>query len=358
MLSLSTLKQSYYEAHDERLKLLNDVNDYTIYTHFIGREIKCGEFINSPIRYDETPSFNIYYPRHQKWDGQMLFKDYSGPSGNVFQFVHHWAKYNENISLNTNKEIVMYIKEKLSLETELKPYIVASPEKLDAKVYNISILPRFSSKHIEYLSELGIDPDFARDIYKVYPCEYLMNEYSQVIHDFRGTVTFAYVIFDKFKLYQPNVENFIKFFNHCPSDYIQGYEQCRMDVKDVLIITKSMKDILVIQSHTDRWYDIISPHGEGYNIPEHWINWYLQYDRIVIMYDPDEAGIKGANRLRKAIKRNSLYRGQQVDVRFIWNAPRILKKGKYIVPIKDTADYRYLYGGERTRKQLKTLLDG
>lgn len=356
MLSFNDLQKAAYEALDPRLQLLAEVNDYAIYSHFIGREIKCREFISSPLRPDNNPSFNIYYARHPKWTDQILYKDFSGLSGNVFSFVENWAVYNESINLKTIFETVNYIREKMKLDSGTIDRRTVTPEKISASTYHVSVYPNYLSGHLEFMYDLGVDPNFAQNTYFVYACEYLMNEHDQVIKSFHGTVTFAYVIFDKFKLYQPFETNFQKFFNCCTSDYVQGFQQCKVTGQDTLIITKSMKDILVIQSHTEEWWDIIAPHGEGYNLNDAWIRWYLLYNRIILMYDPDLAGINGMNKARKAIKAHPNYRGQKIEVRFVWNGPRILKSGKMVVPVKDCADYRLIYGKEKMTNRLTEIL--
>jgi len=356
MLSFDDMRKAAFEANDPRLQLLSEINDYSIYTHFIGREVKCREFISSPIRLDDHPSFNMYYAKKPKWDDQILYKDFSGLSGNVFSFVEQWALYNESINLLNIFGTVKYIREKMNLDSGEIVRKVVNPEKLDSKNYLISVYAKYQRQHLEFFHDLGIDLALAQETYFVYGCEFLMNEYQQVIQRFRGTVTFAYIIFDKFKLYQPYEENFIKFFNHCPSDYVQGYQQCKVTGQGELVITKSMKDILVIQSHTEKWVDVIAPHGEGYNISEEWITWYLQYPRIILMYDPDLTGIKGMNKLRKAIYKHPNYRGQEVAIRFIYKGHRILKCGKMHLPVKDCADYRIIYGRDKTRNRLKEIL--
>lgn len=356
MVSFSSLRKAAFEANDPRLQLLTEINDYSIYTHFIGREVKCSELISSPIRQDDHPSFNIYYAKKPKWDEQILYKDFSGLSGNVFSFVEQWAVYNESTNLKTIFEIVKYIRDKMSLDSGEMIRRVASPEKLDTSNYKVLVYPKYPKKQVEYLTDLGIDLVLAQDTYLVYGCEFLMNEWQQVIARFQGTVTFAYIIFDKFKLYQPYDENFMKFFTACPGDYVQGFQQCRVIGQSSLIITKAMKDILVIQSHTDEWWDIIAPHGEGYNTSDAWIQWYLNYRRIILMYDPDLTGIRGMNKLRKLIYNHPNYSGQEVVIRFISETGRILKNGKMVFPVKDCSDYRLIYGGERTKKRLQTIL--
>lgn len=359
MFNFSTLKREYLEANDHRLNLLAETNDYTIFTHFIGKDIKPGEFIHSPIRVDATPSFNIYYPKNPKWDGQMMYKDYSKDSGNVFKFVQSWAMYNENVYLTENKEIVEYIREKLGMGSGEICTRKSAPVAKDTKSYLLSNYDKYQKQHIEYLDDICIDKELAYNTYYVLPCLYLMNEHQQVLQNFKNTITFSYSLPRRdggqgFKLYQPYEENFIKFFIHTDADIPQGFWQCRGT--DTLIINKALKDILVVQSNIDEWVDMVAPHGEGYAVGPYWISWFLTYKRIIIMYDPDLAGISGMNKLKRALKASPDYKGQEIVFKFICDQKRVLRKDKLEVPVKDCADYALLYGKEKIRKRLKEIL--
>ena len=59
--------------------LLDKVDDYTIYSYYLG-PFKPGKLMNSPLRSDDKmPSFAIFATK----DGALLFKDHgTGVSGN------------------------------------------------------------------------------------------------------------------------------------------------------------------------------------------------------------------------------------------------------------------------------------
>ena len=64
--------------------LLSKLDDYTIYSYYIG-EFKPGRLMNSPLRPDDKiPSFAIF----QSKKGDLLFKDHgTGEAGNALKFV-------------------------------------------------------------------------------------------------------------------------------------------------------------------------------------------------------------------------------------------------------------------------------
>jgi hypothetical protein len=72
------------------------------------------------------------------------------------------------------------------------------------------------------------------------------------------TLTFAYVVFNKIKLYRPEEAPDFKWRNTCPGHYIQGLKQMndRKSNNDTLIITKSLKDVMVFYEFIGDRYDV------------------------------------------------------------------------------------------------------
>lgn len=326
-------------------KILEVVNDYTIYCHLLGFEVGIGELIRSPLREDTKPTFNIFPPSKPRWEGQLLYKDYNGDTGNVWSFVKQYARVIDSMILISQDEIADYVSAKLGNGEIVKREFNA--EEFDLNKERFISCGAWTEYHYEFWEELGVSMEML-GLYDIRPCYYLMDENDKIIKDFKYARTYAYILFDKYKLYQPEERNFVKFYNQCPKDYMQGYAQCR-GTSDTLCVTKAMKDILVYQSHSDEWIDIIAPHGEGYIIDENWIAWMLTYKHIVIIFDPDLAGVRGANRLKKALKAHPDYNGQTIRIEFT-SYRRILKRGKWVAPMKDAADFRLVYGEEATRK--------
>jgi hypothetical protein len=68
---------------------------------------------------------------------------------------------------------------------------------------------------------------------------------------------------------------------------------------DTLIITKSLKDVMVFYEFIGDRYDVIAPHSETYILQRPSKVFICQYTKIIIIYDFDLAGVTGANKLRK-----------------------------------------------------------
>jgi hypothetical protein len=109
------------------------------------------------------------------------------------------------------------------------------------------------------------------------------------------------VVFNKIKLYRPEEAPDFKWRNTCPGHYIQGLKQMndRKSNNDTLIITKSLKDVMVFYEFIGDRYDVIAPHSETYFYRDLLKSLFAKYKKIIIIYDFDLAGVTGANKLRK-----------------------------------------------------------
>ena len=344
----------------ERLKkrsaneLLGELDDYSIYCHFIGEEVMPGQLICSPLRIDRKPTFNIFYPDRPRWEGQLLYKDFNGETGNVFTFIQKYAAIYDCTILDTNQEAILYAQQKMKGSTMAKTNNLETPGH-KGKKYNFQKFAQMPPEHLEYWEDIGATKDLL-EIYGVVAAEYLLDgETFKIIKSFHRTLTFGYIIGDRFKLYQPDEENFKKFFNTCPRGYYQGYGQCTHNYGEFLLITKAMKDIIVFQAYTDSWIDIIAPHGEGYSTPDNWLEFMLRYKKIIIVFDFDLAGIKGIKRLTGELRSSRFYRGNEIIYRFV-GTKRNMKRGKMVCPLKDIADYRLYSGHTKTKLRVNEML--
>jgi len=103
------------------------------------------------------------------------------------------------------------------------------------------------------------------------------------------------------KIYSPlNVKDKGKWGGDAKEYDIQGLEQLNF-LTDTLIITKSMKDVMVLYN---MGYEAISFNGEGYRLKnlnksqlKDLVNILKNYKYIYILYDDDPAGNLGADRL-------------------------------------------------------------
>lgn len=317
-------------------KLFDVVSSYDIYCEFIGEEVEVGKQILSPIRQDSRPTFLLFIPEDKD---EVFFKDFAWRGGNVFTFVRLFALYQENIILSSRYELIYYIDNKLGLNLfsgNKKSTIVR--RNIDASFYTSKRVIKFKSREftkrdILYWSKYHISKETLK-LFDVRSVHKLLDENNIVKYTVpQSTLTFAYVIFDKLKLYRPeDVEKF-KWRNTCPSHYYQGLQQIiKLKTNNKkLIWTKALKDVMVFYEFLNEDYDIIAPHGETYIPTDKFLkSLFSKYDEIIIIYDFDRAGVAGANQLRKRDKR--------FKVKFV-STNRLKINGRITTIDKDISDY-------------------
>lgn len=326
------LLENLYNKIVDRSSILNLVDEYTLYCYYLNAEVEINQVTLSPIRTskaDSLPSFRIFYGRA----GKLYWYDHGlgGKGGDVFDLVKILFtldsfqdainKINQDFELGWQSKTVNGKR----LDT-LKP-IIRDPADIDAICHD-----EFTLKGISYWRDYGI----SREILQ----EYNVRQVKYVLLDRRfksaDELSFSYRIGKFLKIYQPHSVDH-KFINNYPPNYVEGLFQLmqRKDRRtDLLIITKSTKDIMVLRT---LGFDAIAPKAENNPIPQFLLDTVEGlYDEVVTLFDPDEAGTRARARYK---------------YRSICHIPEP-ERG-----IKDTADYMKIYGADRTRTEIFRLLN-
>lgn len=147
---------------------------------------------------------------------------------------------------------------------------------------------------------------------------------------------YSYEINGKFKIYRPlNPTKYGKWISTTKAEDIQGLAQLP-DKGTLLIITSSMKDLLVLKT---LGYNAIALGGEGNRIPAKILDYlYACFTEILVFYDNDEAGINYGRKFSSEIGSEYVY------------IPLKYKE-------KDISDFISIYGIDQTRCLLKKLID-
>jgi len=330
-------------------KLLDEISDYDIYCELIGYDVEIGKPIISPIRTDDdVPSFSLFIPTKipNPRPEELWWRDFRDGSGDVFKFVREFAKVHYGAILDTRYKVVEFLDSLLDLgliKGENKKKYKKREIDYDRIKESKEIL--FSSREftlpdLVYWAKVGVDVELLRR-YDVRSIKYFLDdEYNIKKKVGYYTLAYAFVIYDKVKVYMPKKPSGQKWRSTCPSEYIQGWQQ--LEGKDVLIITKSMKDILVFKAFMD--VDVIAPQGEGMGFTEAQIEFIKKnYGRIFVVFDYDEAGKIGAKKI-----------AEQVGGRIVWVSTDILE-GEEKPRDKDISDYAENHGLRKTLGHLKEM---
>ncbi len=263
--------------------ILSKVTEYDIYEKYLGK-FKVGMIYNSPFRKDKNPSFGLYYARKSK---QLLFKDHgTGDCGNIIKFVSLYT------GLTNYNDILKDIINKLN---------ITSSTKLDkTKLYSPStdtvigiVRQSFSQNDLNYWNNFGITEKTLK-LYDVFAIKYyLCNGIVKGIYKDENPM-YAYKVYNNFKIYRPLADKYTKWRNNLTEYDIQGFKQLPKK-GDILFITKSLKDVMVLH---EMGYPAISPSSESTFIPKDALEDVLKrFKRIFILFDRDISGVKQSRKL-------------------------------------------------------------
>lgn len=308
--------------------ILSRTTEYDIFSYYLGHSFIVNSKFNSPLRKDKDPSFGIFV---SKITNSLLFKDQGiGESGNCFKFVQLIE------SLSTYREALEKVNNDLNLGL-----LSRSKKGIDVK-YNykssrtkIEIKTRyFTENDDKYWNQYNISRETLKQ-YRVKPISYIwVNNTLLPWRYSKEYPMYAYQVYNKFKIYRPKNANKEKWLTNCTLYDVQGYEQLP-ESGELLIITKSLKDVMVLNELN---YTSISANSENSIIPKKIMrDLKKRFKNIIIFFDNDNSGIKGAEKFCKTYN--------------LKNIKISTDKG-----VKDISDFIKKYGKKQTEEYLEKLL--
>lgn len=266
--------------------LLSKIDDYDIYAYYMGN-FTIGKLYNSPLRTDDKiPSFAIFKGRR----GNLMFKDHgSGESGNAISFI----KLIDHITDQTALE-----KQLLKIIRSTKPTEIRNRTVVRSTDYTVDIgvvRQPFTKIDIDYWNQFNISLDTLNK-FQVFSIKYyLSNNIVKGIYKDENPM-YAYKVFDKFKIYRPLASKYTKWRTNLTTSDVQGLAQIP-EKGDLLIITKSLKDVMVLY---EMGYAAISAASETTFIPEDILSKLKEkWKYIILLYDRDKAGMQNARKYSK-----------------------------------------------------------
>jgi len=314
-------------------ELLKRVTEYDIYHHYLGNKLKIGRVMSSPFHEDKHPSFGIF----KSSNGTLLWKDQAtGETGNVLTFVKKIENF-YNISQALKLIYDKFIKGVISQTKEglyIKDYYENTNRILSIQRQN------FTKNDDAYWGKYLISRETLKK-FNVYPISlFWIDDYISPLKYQKDSPMYAYKIFDKFKIYRPYSEfKKDKWRTNCSSIDIQGFEQLPAS-GELLIITKSLKDIMVLH---ELGYTSVALQSENDRL-DHKIykNLSDRFKRIVILFDNDEPGKVSAAKL-----------AEKYNIKYCFIDSSLFNLYK----VKDVSDHISVFGKEKTIELLKTLIN-
>ena len=275
--------------------LLSKNTEETYMTTYLGIPVSKGLVI-SPLRSDKKPTASFY--RNRK--GELIFHDF-GTSfhGNFIDVVMYFNQCSYVKALQIIAEDFGYI-EKTS--DRPKQAIKISNDKIETKTETvIQIEPQeFTEGELKWWKSFGISQKTLNQ-YKVYSCKsvFLNGNYyksSSTRHYIFGYYGGKRNGTEMWRLYFPQNKNY-RFLSNWPKELIQGARQLKMQIGSGLIITKSLKDVLLLAENN---IPAIAPCSETVLMSKAQMNRLTnKTSNILYLGDNDLPGVKGANKYRK-----------------------------------------------------------
>lgn len=291
----------YGRGEVSKVAIVAAVSDYDLFRHYCSGFRAVNQKFSSEFRNDSDPSCII-----GRWGDRLYYKDFAEPN-NYDAFAYIMRKYGVNFMqalcmINRDFELGLgstYPRSKLPMSGS------APGVSYNVDIAQFSTAPtvlrikarKWQAKDGEYWKHrYGISLDTLRK-YKVVPIERYWYSgkkgHSMIITDFHAYAYFCGYMEDgreSWKIYQP-YSNKDKWMSNVPGKYLQGYDELPW-VGDLLIITKSLKDVMVLDQ---MGYNAIAPHGENFAISEELMSTIRnRFERVVILYDNDGPGMRAA----------------------------------------------------------------
>jgi hypothetical protein len=308
------------------------VDSEQIFEYYIGSSFKQSKRISSPLRKDNTPSFSVFKNPY----GKYLFKDFAtGQSGDWVTFIR--LKYNctfpealQIVNNDFNLKLGQFQKTiKVGSTAIISQFNITKPKETVIRISKRD----WNQLDLNYWNSFGVSIETLNK-FNVVP----VDKYWLEGHEFNcKEITYAYMFGDfKYKIYAPLAEKAgYKFIFNGSDQIIQGIKELP-EYCSWLVITKSMKDVLLFH---DLGVPAISPHSETVVLSENIMNYlYSISGRIFSLFDYDNAGIHLAWQYRKLYGIKPLFLSEGT-----WKRKLGYKSAK------DISDYYKLYGKEATK---------
>lgn len=278
-------------------KLFKYIEDYDVFAKYINQEIIVGKNIHSPFRTELRPSFGFFLGENN----ELCFHDFTlRLKGDCIKFVEilfnlTYYEALSKIAIDFGMKDDFYVKNleplKISLNTANLPInLNTSKEKALSKViYKFSLGKKrrdWEPHDIIYWSDFGISLKTLKK-YNVEPISHILFNNNPIKAE-----KYAYCFIEikdgieTYKIYQPFSKDYKWLSTHNESVW-QGWNQLPKEAQhEVLIITKSLKDVMSIDENTP--YHAVALQCENV-LPKKHVVEELQkrFYNIFILYDND-----------------------------------------------------------------------
>lgn len=320
--------------------LFRYVSEIDIYRHYWNPEFRLKKQYSSPLRTDIHPSFIVF---ESQWsDRKYWWKDFgTGEAGDCFDLVARLENTNywgalfviaNDFGLDLDPSDI------LNLITVGTRNLSKSVKKVFGDINSVShseitlISKVWKQRELSYWKQYYVDQKWLVH-YNIHPIYAFSINRSDPIYPGLGfSYSFKQANKIYYKIYQPYSK--MKWICNTNSSIIQGYEQLINEKlrHKVLFITKSMKDVVCLRT---LGYGAIAPQSETTSLSTELLETLSKYGKkLIILFDNDCTGINRATRLT-----------EETGIRSV-----------FLSGAKDISDYIKLFGQEKAKQHLNSLL--
>jgi len=266
--------------------ILKHVSEEEIYKRYLNIDVSMRGKFCSPFREDKIPTCNFF--RHRA-SGEIYLKDHSGHFvGNCFDAV----MFLYSCPFGSALEIIASDFGLIKSKVDRKPAEIQHRERVKSKIeFNVRKWHKCDTAF--WTDKYAITAPLLSK-FNVYPVQNVFLD-GKIHYSFHANnPAYAYVFGEnEIKIYFPKKKDF-RFL--CNTSELQGYDQLP-DEGEVLIITKSLKDIMVLYN---LGYTAVAPQSESMAITfDEYEELSERFDTIYSWYDFDLTGIRTANKMKK-----------------------------------------------------------
>lgn len=129
---------------------------------------------------------------------------------------------------------------------------------------------------------------------------------------------YAYKVYDKFKIYRPLASKYTKWRTNLTNRHVQGLAELPKEGGDLLIITKSLKDVMCLY---EMGFYAIASSSETTFIPEDILKSLRgKWKKMLILYDRDKTGMQKARDYSKRYKLHAFFVNKKFNAKDISDA--------------------------------------
>lgn len=314
--------------------IFEKVDEYSIFRAYCHPFKDIDVAFCSELREDPVASCRITYYR-----GRLWYKDFGNGKKAIDCFGYIMEKYTVNflqalgmVNLDFNIGLKSYKEFRPSLN------LIGFEDKIELKerkdiIIKIKYRKWYKRDVVYWKNTYGIEKS-TLELYQVKPIEYFFLDEKFIAG---SKLSYAYLIaienqINHYKIYSPYSE--YKWINNCKSHHYQGYNQLP-ESGDTLIITKSLKDVMVLYQFG---YSSIAPQSEAQLVDKDFMKTLKKrFNRIIMFFDNDGPGINGA------MKNCDKYKLEMITVPLDYCA-------------KDISDVIEMYGTDVGKELMKQLI--